>query len=307
METKIQFIAGIDGGGTKTTVICQNLNGEILAEKRFGPFNINSIGEESFIALMSQICEFLNSIGECIVLYIGAAGVSNSQMQSLIELAMMKAGIEHWNLVGDHEIAFCGALEGTPGMSLIAGTGSICFGRNLKGEILRAGGWGHLLADEGSGYAIGRDALKAIVRYWDGCAEETSLVDAVAKELQIDSPQKMITYTYGNDKSGIARVAHIVEQEAMKGDKVANEILTENAKMLVELVVLVAKRLNIESGEIAMLGGLLENDTFLRKRLIETVEETCPEFVCVKPRQNAAMGAVMMAKNYYECNLRNIE
>ena len=121
METKIQFIAGIDGGGTKTTVICQNLNGEILAEKRFGPFNINSIGEESFIALMSQICEFLNSIGECIVLYIGAAGVSNSQMQSLIELAMMKAGIEHWNLVGDHEIALWGALEGKPGMSLIAG------------------------------------------------------------------------------------------------------------------------------------------------------------------------------------------
>ena len=302
METNIQFIAGIDGGGTKTTVICHDLNGKILAEKKFGPFNLNSIGEENFTALMSQICEFLNNIGECKVLYIGAAGISNSRLKELIEFAMVKAGINHWQLVGDHEIALWGALEGKEGISIVAGTGSVCVGRNREGETLRVGGWGHLLADEGSGYAIGRDALKAITRYWDGCAEETSLVNAVAENLQISSSQELVTYVYGNDKSSVALISRIVEKEAINGDRVANNILIENAKQLAELVKVLAKRLNIDCAEIAMLGGLVENDTFFRKILVETIEKYCPGFVCVKPRQNAAMGAVMMAANYYKRN-----
>ena len=84
----------------------------------------------------------------------------------------------------------------------------------------------------------------------------------------------------------------------------ANEILIKNAKQLAELVKVLANRLNIKCAEIAMLGGLLENDTFFKKILVEIVEKNCPGFVCVKPRQNAAMGAVMMAAKYYEDNLK---
>lgn len=295
MRSEIEFVAGIDGGGTKTTVICRNLQGQTLAEQKFGPFNLNSIGEEKFTALMAQICTFLQSIGSCLALCIGAAGVSNLQMKNLIRHAMENAGITNWQLVGDHEIALCGALEGGAGISLVAGTGSICYGKNSEGEVVRAGGWGHLIGDEGSGYAIGRDALRAIARHWDGCGEETSLTRAVAEQLQIINRQKMIAYIYGNDKSSVAVVSRIVEREAALGDQVANLILKENADQLSELVAAVAKRLDMKAGEVALLGGLLENHTVFRKFLIKAVEDRCPGFACVAPRQTAAVGAVMMA------------
>ena len=137
----MKIVAGIDGGGTKTKVICQDLQGQTIAEEKFGAFNLNSIGEEGFTALMKQICEFLQNKGECVSLCIGAAGVSNPQMRGLVEQAMNQAGIEKWELVGDHEIALWGALEGNPGVSLVAGTGSICCGRNAEGDSIRAGGW----------------------------------------------------------------------------------------------------------------------------------------------------------------------
>lgn len=93
----MKIVAGIDGGGTKTKVICQDLQGQTIAEEKFGAFNLNSIGEEGFTALMKQICEFLQNKGECVSLCIGAAGVSNPQMRGLVEQAMNQAGIENGN------------------------------------------------------------------------------------------------------------------------------------------------------------------------------------------------------------------
>jgi len=291
----MEFIAGIDGGGTKTTLICSSLQGEILAEKKFGPFNLNSIGEEGFAALMAEICTFLQKMGQCRALCIGAAGSSNTRMKALIEEAAGKTDIAAWQLVGDHEIALCGALEGEPGICLIGGTGSVCFGRNGKGETARAGGWGHLIGDEGSGYAIGRDALRAVACQWDGRGEATSLTEAVAEDFGIDMPRKMIEYVYGKDKSNVAAVSRIVEREAALGDRVAKEILAKQAHLLAELAAAVAKRLNMEAGEAALLGGLLENDTIFRRLLRQAVGEKCPGFTCVAPRQNAALGALIMA------------
>lgn len=93
----MKIVAGIDGGGTKTKVICQDLQGQTIAEEKFGAFNLNSIGEEGFTALMKQICEFLQNKGECVSLCIGAAGVSNPQMRGLVEQAMNQAGNRNGN------------------------------------------------------------------------------------------------------------------------------------------------------------------------------------------------------------------
>lgn len=213
----MKIVAGIDGGGTKTKVICQDLQGQTIAEEKFGAFNLNSIGEEGFTALMKQICEFLQNKGECVSLCIGAAGVSNPQMRGLVEQAMNQAGIEKWELVGDHEIALWGALEGNPGVSLVAGTGSICCGRNAEGDSIRAGGWGHLIGDEGSGYAIGRDVIKAVAHFWDGYGEPTSLAKLLAEQLQLDDRQKVITYVYKNDKSYVAQASRLARTGSSPG------------------------------------------------------------------------------------------
>lgn len=293
---KVKMVAGIDGGGTKTRVVCCDLQGKQMAAREYGSFNLNSIGEEAFRNLIAEITTFLKATGDCTALCIGAAGVSNPHMGELIAQAMETAGITRWKLVGDQEIALWGALEGSSGVSVVAGTGSICCGRNEAGDYITVGGWGHLIGDEGSGYAIGRDVLKAVTHYWDGYGEETSLVKAVIDTLHLEDRQQMIAYVYENSKSSVAKAARIAEQEAASGDAVAKKILLKNAGDLAKLVKAVTVQLSMQQGEIALLGGLLENDTIYRKNLVKEIQNTNPGFVCVAPKQNALTGAVLMAQ-----------
>lgn len=292
----MKFIAGIDGGGTKTIVMCSDLEGNLLQEERFGPFNINSIGEEGFAALLNEICGFLQQAGQCEALCIGAAGCSNPGMQRIVRAAMEQARITNWHLAGDHEIALSGALEGKPGICLGVGTGTFCFGRNDRGESVRVGGWGHLIGDEGSGYALGRDALLAVTHDLDGYGDATTLTRAVTQEMQLDTHEKLVAYVYGNDKSAVAAVSRMVEREAKAEDAVANAILRENAKALARQAAATAERLQMEGGEVALMGGLAENDTLYRRFLCQAVMESMPGFVCIAPRQTAAVGAVIMAR-----------
>lgn len=291
----MDFIAGVDGGGTKTRVICASPDGRVLDTAVFGPFNMNSIGEERFSALLQQLCAYLNELGRCRALCIGSAGVSNKEMTRLVETEMKRGGIENWKLVGDQVIALNGALSGEAGIALIAGTGSICFGKNGAGKNARSGGWGHLIGDEGSGYALGRGALTAVARAWDGWGEETLLSQLLAENLGLDDQKKIISYTYSGDKSRIAALAPLVEQAAGQNDPVALEIIWDNAVKMAGLVGAVARQLDIKSGRVAMLGGLLEHDTMLRKAFIAEMCKQYPAFVCTEPEQDPASGALMLA------------
>ncbi len=303
----MKFVAGIDGGGTKTTLICQTLTGEVLASRKFGPFNLTSIGPERFAALLEEITGFLQSLGQCVALCAGAAGCSSPQMQSLVAAAMDSAGIPCWKLVGDHEIALWGALEGQPGCILIAGTGSICLCRSRTGETFRAGGWGHLIGDAGSGYALGRDALAAIALAVDGCGADTMLRTLVAREKQLTTRTEIISYVYGGDKSHVAAIAPLVEQAADAGDPVAMEIIGKNAAALVRLVEAVTSNSRIPRCELGMLGGLLENDTHLRRAFLAQMGCKLPEISCIQPRQSAAQGAVLMARDMLRTAARRNE
>ena len=107
----IEFAAGVDGGGTKTTVICRKKDGALLDKKVFGPFNINSIGESAFKDLLREILSYLDSLGTCKSLCIGAAGISNRKMVECVSAVLSDSKIR-WSLVGDYEIALTGALDG---------------------------------------------------------------------------------------------------------------------------------------------------------------------------------------------------
>lgn len=292
----MDFIAGADGGGTKTKVVCASPDGRVLDTAAFGPFNLNSIGAERFSALLEQLCAYLNGLGHCRALCIGSAGISNREMTRLVEEEMKRGGIENWKLVGDQVIALNGALSGEAGIALIAGTGSICFGKNGAGEYARSGGWGHLIGDEGSGYALGRDALAAVARAWDGWGEKTLLSRLLAQQLDLDDQKKIISYTYGGDKSRIAALAPLVEQAAEQQDPTALEIIRDNAAKMTGLVGAVARRLDLKTGKVAMLGGLLEHDTKLRKAFVAEMGKQYPELICTEPEQDASAGALMLAR-----------
>lgn len=298
-RTIMKYVAGIDGGETRTTVICSDRDGRVMASEEFGSFNIENIGVDGFTILMVQICEFLRQTGECEALCIGAGDVHNLRMQSVVKQAMERAGITNWQLVSNQKIALWGALAGEPGITVVVENGSICFGRNADNETARVGGWGHRIGDEGSGYAIGRDVLRAVAQAWDaGDASEsaTMLMQLLADKYKITNREKMIAYADTNDESGIAQLAGAAEQAAAAGDAKALAILTENASLLSEQAALVVKRLKMDAGEVALLGELLENDTMYRKLLVQEIEKRCIGFKCVKPCEDAAEGAVLMAR-----------
>lgn len=292
----MKFVAGIDGGGTKTRVCCRDLQGQTIAEKAFGAFNLNSIGAERFADLLTEITAYLQSVGTCAALCIGTAGISNETMSAMIDKALDQAGILQRKLVGDHVIALHGALDGEPGIALIAGTGSICFGISPKGEEIRAGGWGHLIGDEGSGYALGQGALSAVAHARDGYGKPTLLTNLLAESYGLDSRSKIISYVYAGDKSRVAALSRLVEQAAAAGDDVALAIIQANGDKLAQQVEAVYRRLHMEGAPLAMLGGMLENKTLLRASFIRAMEQRCPSVHCIDPKHDACTGAVMMAQ-----------
>lgn len=289
----MRFAAGVDGGGTRTTVECRTLDGAVLCRGAFGPFNLNSVGEERFNALLEEIAAFLGRTGTCTALCIGAAGVSNPRVRELT--ARVMDAVCPWQLTGDHRIALHGALSGQPGIALIAGTGSICCGKNSAGAFVRTGGWGHLIDDGGSGYALGRDVLAAVVRQWDGRGEETLLSRLVLEHLKINTPQELVAYVYGGDKSRVAALAPLAEQAAGAGDRTALAVCEKNGGELGELVLAAARRLDMRQGDVALLGGLLTRSVRLREVLISYLDVRAPGLRCVEPRQDAASGAAMLA------------
>ena len=291
----MKLIAGIDGGGTKTTLLWKYVDEDTVNQKLFGAFNLNGIGEEAFSILLEEIASYLESKGDCIALCIGAAGISNPLMKIIISLSLEKHGIHNWRLVGDHEIALEGAFNGGEGIILIAGTGSICFGKKSDGTIERSGGWGHILGDEGSGYALGRDALALVARMLDGYEEDTLIYSYISTCLGLKDRSSIISYVYSNDKSAMASVAPLVERAAKEGDEKALCIIKDNARKLSEIVKSVRDKLGPGDKFITFHGGLISNDTLLRSFLIESIESLSSDIHVVSPKNDASYGALSMA------------
>lgn len=294
-----KIVAGIDGGGTGTTLELLDDCGEWIGRHKFGPFNLNSIGEERFRELLQEIFGLLARTGECESLCIGAAGISNPAVTGVIEEVAGQNGYAGKLLLkGDHEIALYGAMSGGAGCILIAGTGSICTGITEDDRKARAGGWGHLIDDVGSGYALGRDALTAVVRAYDGRSSSTILTELIQEAWKAEDIRQLIAQTYAtSDKSHIASLAPLVEQAGRQQDESALAIIEKNAVELAELAEAVYTRLGKKEISISLLGGLLSHQTLLRDRLIQVLSAILPEMKVKEPDMDAAAGAALWALN----------
>lgn len=288
------FVAGIDGGGTHTRLELRDGENNLLARHNFGPFNLNSIGREAFLSLLKEVFAACGHMTDCTSLCVGAAGVSNPEVGLLLSQSLTESGFSgRWKLCGDQEIALRGAMD-TPGLAVIAGTGSICFGRNGAGETARSGGFGHLIDDGGSGYALGRDALMETVRSLDGRGGSERIRDGVYANLGISTREELIRFVYrpGRDKSAIARLSRVVTGAAEEGDSRAVAILHREAEELAELVRAGQGKLDLPGCPIALLGGLLESDNPYRRTVAEILT---PLGQPQRPNHDALWGAAQMA------------
>jgi N-acetylglucosamine kinase-like BadF-type ATPase len=304
------YVIGIDGGGTKTTAVLCAADGKILAESQGGASNFQTTGAEHCIGTLLVLIETCcRSIG-CSFQQIGAvaaglAGAGRPEDRRLIaeELAAVasRKGLPLNRIVveSDARIALEGAFRGKPGIIVISGTGSIVFGMDDRGKTYRAGGWGRLISDEGSGYSIGREAFKAVMKSMDGVGQKTGLTKVFGSRYGLGSEESVINALYRGNFD-IASVVPAVIDAASGGDKVARDILLSASKELVDLAAVVSKKMY--SGRkgrskrlLAMTGSLLSGSNFYSRMVRARIRRMIP-FVSVKePESSPVMGAVSIA------------
>lgn len=287
------FAAGIDGGGTHTRIELRDMENRLLRRGEFGPFNLNAIGETAFRELLREVFAWCGGMESCARLCVGAAGISNPRVKQILEEELKDSGFRGiWKLCGDQEIALRGAMDG-PGVAVIAGTGSICFGKNAAGETARSGGYGHLIDDGGSGYALGRDVLSSAVRSIDGRVKGSGILRAVCDRLG-GGAEKIVPFVYSpqTDKAAIAELARIALELAGQADPEALAILQREAGELAQLVGAVQEKLDMPGCQIALLGGLMSSDNPYRRTVAKTLSGLG---TVIEPGHDALWGAAQMA------------
>ena len=297
----MQYAAGWDGGGTKTAVVCVDTRGQLLGQKTFGPLNPNGNTKEQVLATVRDALDYMagmpGGLHGCAFLQLGCAGVSNPAVVQLLTDALRGQGYPgKLHIAGDHETMLHGAV-GPEGVVLVSGTGSVCLGKNSRGESARCGGWGHIFGDEGSGYAIGRDILMAAAKAQDGRGPDTVLYPMVFDTLGIDDMGGLIRFVYSpeTDKSQIAALAPLLKTALEKGDGTAHDITEKTASDLAHLAFPVIEKLALQAGTLALAGGILTGYDSIRQGVAAQISLRYPKLSIISPKQDAAAGAAAMA------------
>ncbi|NLC32572.1 MAG: ATPase [Clostridiales bacterium] len=305
MTINMRYVAGLDGGGSKTALYCLDKEGNCLHKARFGTLNINgaevSVINQTIKEIILFLSQFEIGLSGCAGITIATAGVSNPQAMGIIKNALYLAGYQgEFMLQGDHEAALRGAV-GKFGVILIAGTGSICFGRSKDGTIARSGGWGYLLDDEGSGYAIGRDMLKAVFRAEDGRNESTILTEVILKHFQAENMGELLRFVYKTQtsKAQISGLAPLLQAAVNEGDVQSSLIVQRAGLELLQLVRAVLDKLQLVKAPLALAGGVLENIPAIREEIQRILNSKYPTLDIIKPRHSAAWGAADLARESY--------
>lgn len=289
------YVIGIDGGGTKTRVAVCAPDGTLLRRETLGAFNLSAIGEDGFRRRTEEILALCGDMRGCGAICVGGAGVSGAAAGEILRAELAAHGFAGKLLLcGDHEIALAGAMQ-TPGCVLIAGTGSVCYGKNAAGETFRCGGGGHIIDDPGSGYTLGRDALAAALRTEDGRLSENALHAAVMDAVGGHDIQGIFDFVYFSrrGKSDIAALAPLVLRCAEQEDAVSLAILRRGATELARLVSAVTGRLGLDKkSPCALAGGLLAENNIYRRTVCEALAPFCRP---AKPEHGALFGAVQLA------------
>ncbi len=295
-------VLGIDVGGTKTVCLLANQQGEIVAQGREEGANLQGAGELSLEKVLHSVMEKTladqNVLPSAICL--GIAGVDRAADEAVVRSIMKRIGYKAKILVvNDALIALEAGIGTQPGIVIVAGTGSIAYGRNANGEASRAGGWGYVLGDEGSGYWIGRLALRAVVRHADGRGRMTTLTPRLLSHFGVERAAELIQKIYHEDvpPSAIASLARYVQQSRDEGDMVAGAILNRAADELMTAATAVMSRLELADADFAFVlaGGMFHAVPWLCDQLKLMLPALAPDSQTLLLDVEPALGAVRLA------------
>jgi N-acetylglucosamine kinase-like BadF-type ATPase len=295
-------VLGLDAGGTKTVCQLADGNGTVIAEARGGGANLQALGELAVEKTLYDVMQ--QAIGDRPIapaaICLGIAGVDRPADFSVILGIMRRIGHQARVLVvNDALVALEAGAPGAPGVVIVSGTGSIAYGRNREREAARAGGWGYVLGDEGSGYWIGRAALRAVLREADQRGQQTALTPLLLKHFGIAQAQGLLHEVYYSNlrPSAIGSLAQCVEAAFREGDSAAIGILRAAANELEASGLTVARRLGLvgEPFVFVLSGGIFRAVPWLREELQRRLPVAAPGSHAELLTREPASGAVALA------------
>jgi glucosamine kinase len=297
-------VIGVDGGGSSTRVYVADERAQVLF-KSTGDGSAVHPGAEAdsadVIGALAKNAVIDAELGHLMprALVVGVAGVGREAQKIALQQELERMEIaEAVVVITDAEAAMEDAFSDGPGILLIAGTGSIAWGRSPAGTTQRCGGWGPVFGDEGSGAWLGRKALQVIAAAHDGREPETALTGALLTALELDDVAAIITWAASATPADMAALAPAVLSAAEVGDLRANTIVTMAVEELALHVRALARTLFVDeraSIPVALHGGLLAKGRPMRKRLEHRLKTLVPGAAVRHQAVDAARGAVQMA------------
>jgi N-acetylglucosamine kinase-like BadF-type ATPase len=294
-------VIGIDAGGTKTHGLLADEAGEVLGEAVGPGANISTGGELAVEKALHEVIDRLLAREREVpaVIAIGMAGADRPDDHRIVRAILHRIARGARPVVThDALIALVAGAGDGAGVVVIAGTGSIAFGRDRENRSARAGGWGYVLADEGSGYWIGRHALTAVMREFDGRGPATALTPRVLSELGLDRAADIGPRVYHGQLplASIAGLAPLVGAAAEDGDRCAQEILTRAAGELCLAASAVIGRLRMEGEAFpCVLSGGAFGIPALAEGMTRRMAEVAPGAAVRRLVRPPAAGAVRLA------------
>jgi len=303
------LLLAVDGGGTKTHALVTDLEGKVLARGLGPSSNIHNVGlDESCRAMVTAIERALSEVpraagpanqpgwrsARIAAACFGLAGVDGPQDEAEVALWVRQQTIaERFLVVNDAELVLAGGTPDGWGVALVSGTGSVCLGRAADGRTARVGGWGPLLSDEGSGYEMAAEALRAVTRSVDGREQAPGLVQAVLQHWSLADPTELTRFVHAPTTStaDIAALAPVVLDQAERGQPVARAILQRAARELARQVETTIARLELRRPPLAMAGGIFNSS--LREAVVKEVGDAVASATYVS---DPPLGAVVLAR-----------
>ncbi len=304
-----QLVLGIDEGGSKTRASLARVSSDneiqLAGQGVSGASNLNATGlasasEQVQLAIQRafEAAETHSQTVAAICMGMSGAG-RDTERQAWLNWAQENHVADRIQIVTDAETVLAAGTPEGFGVALIAGTGSLAFGKNKTGEVARSGGWGYLLSDEGSGYQIAIAAIKAILKSLDGRGLETCLEVAILESLGLKHPDELIQFVYRSEinRREIAELSKLVFAAAEGGDHVALEILQQAVEELSNLVQAVVNRLDFSGAgyALALTGGILIHQHDFRLSLCERLSQLQIEPTTIECVDDASLGAVRIA------------
>jgi len=298
-----QYVIGIDGGGSRSRLCAINANKELVGHAIGGPTNISA---QTYEGVLSNIRDLINDfcvqakvdLRDCAGICIGSAGATIGDNTKLLERIFRAIGFDgKLRVMNDAQLVLLTETKGEPGAIIISGTGSVGYAISKEGNIFRAGGWGHIIDDGGSGYRIGMDAVSAALMDFDGRGERTSLLKLVTDFFGCDTPIEIVGHVYEGEfnKTRIAEIALLVSAAADAGDIVAVQILDKAAKSLIDLALTLIKKANLAENKIVLSGSVILYNKYVRNAFEAELNNVFPNMEIVQTSEAPEIGAAHLA------------